>query len=182
MRHSVKHPLGQKHHCENLTNASAFLRRGVMNVVRRRLRAVSAVAVAFLAMTGCGGKLGVVPVSGTVSVNGKPAENIAVSFTPIPGQSTPGSTSSGITDAEGRFELSTVGEHRAAGAVPGKHHVTLNPKITGLDQLSYEEGSKKVARANAAFPPNTRDGSLTFEVPANGTNHADFQFTSTNKH
>jgi hypothetical protein len=135
-------------------------------------------ALSCAAMFGCGSKVDVVPVSGYVHIDGKPAENIAVSFTPIPGQSTPGPTSSGITDSQGQFTLSTVQERRISGAVPGKHRVMLNRRIPDLDQFPYGEAVKKVAQANRALPVNTRDGSLTYEVPAGGTDQADFRLTS----
>lgn len=139
---------------------------------------VALVAAIPYATAGCGSRLEVAPVSGTVCVNGKPIENIAVSFSPIPGKSVLAPTASGVTDANGRFTLATVGESRIPGAVPGKHRVTLNPRVEGLDRLSHEEGMRRVAKANAAFPASSRDGSLMFEVPATGTTHADFTFTS----
>lgn len=145
----------------------------------RNYRISVALAAAILyATAGCSSRLNAVPVSGTVCVNGKPVENIAVSFSPIPGQAVLAPTASGITDANGRFTLSIVGEHRISGAIPGKHRVTLNPRTVGLDRLSHEEGMRRVAKANAAFPASSRDGSLTFEVPTTGTTHADFTFTS----
>lgn len=158
---------------------SGFSQRGAVDrYVRRHLTTLGA-AIFCLAMFGCGSKGDVVPVSGTVRVDGKPTENIAVSFTPILGQSTPGPTSSGLTDSEGRFTLSTVQERRISGAVPGRHRVTLNRRIPGLDGLPYGEAVTKVAEANRALPPSTRDGSLTFDVPSSGTAEADFPLTST---
>lgn len=128
-------------------------------------------------MLGCGAGIDAVPVSGVVTVDGKPVENVAVSFTPIQGQSSPGPGSSGVTDAQGRFVLQTIGDKPVHGAVTGKHHVTLfvSTPPGGADS-SYEEQVKRAAEANQVLPPSARDSTLTFDVPAGGTSEANFEF------
>ncbi|TWT33248.1 DUF4198 domain-containing protein [Blastopirellula retiformator] len=59
------------------------------------------------------------PVTGVVTVNGKPVENVTVVFTPA----TEGRVSRGGTDAEGKFTLRYAGD--ADGAVLGQHAVTF---------------------------------------------------------
>jgi len=59
-----------------------------------------------------------VPVTGTVMLDGQPAANADVIFTP-----TKGRVASGHTDASGRFTLSTLKPDD--GAVPGEHKVTV---------------------------------------------------------
>ena len=71
-----------------------------------------------VALAGCGGGLERIPVSGTVTLDGKPVEGAAVVFAPAAG----GPAASGTTDAQGKFQLTTVNE---PGAVPGEHVVTI---------------------------------------------------------
>lgn len=59
-----------------------------------------------------------IKVTGTVTFDGKPAEEAEVMFTP-----TTGRMASGVTDSNGRFELST--NSPKDGAMPGDHKVTI---------------------------------------------------------
>ena len=77
-------------------------------------------------------------VDGVVTLDGEPIEGAAVLFSPEEGR-----PASGITDAQGKFELQTF-EPRD-GAVLGKHKVTVTlKKVTGVgadpDGLSGEVG------------------------------------------
>lgn len=80
-----------------------------------------------LACSACGGEgdgLTKFPVHGSVQVNGQPAEGMVVTF-----QSTTDATGKnaarpvGVTDADGRFELSTNGDKD--GAVEGEYAATF---------------------------------------------------------
>jgi len=59
-----------------------------------------------------------IKVTGTVTFNGKPAEEAEVMFTPATGR-----MASGVTDNAGRFELST--NSPGDGAMPGDHKITI---------------------------------------------------------
>jgi hypothetical protein len=59
-----------------------------------------------------------VKVTGTVTVKGQPADQVEVTFLPKNGR-----PATGVTDNQGRFELSTL--KPGDGAVPGEHRVTL---------------------------------------------------------
>jgi hypothetical protein len=59
-----------------------------------------------------------VSVTGTVTMNGKPAEQAEVMFNPKTGR-----FASGVTDASGHFTLSTA--KPSDGAMPGEYIVTL---------------------------------------------------------
>lgn len=86
---------------------------------------------ALLFTPGCGGsgpELG--PVDGTVRVNGKPVSGLRVYFNPDVeerGQPSPGRSSYGVTDEQGRFSL-TYDDPDAPrpGAVVGTHVVVVN--------------------------------------------------------
>lgn len=71
---------------------------------------------------GCGG--GAYPeVEGVITLNGKPLGNVQVQFLPDPEQDTRGPRSTGVSDKDGRFRLTT--DDKRPGAVPGKHRVLV---------------------------------------------------------
>jgi hypothetical protein len=79
-------------------------------------------AVAAAVPAGCGkSDEGLVPVSGRVMVNGKPATGAAVVFHPVDG--TNGTHPVAQVDAGGEFHLTTI--RSGDGAVPGEYRVTL---------------------------------------------------------
>src|SRR5262245_53888484 len=118
------------------------------------------------------------PVSGKVTLNGKPLANATVSFQPIATKGTmeAGVGSLGKTDAEGKFTLKLpTGEN---GAVVGKHRVSisvLNPQIGEADQRPPRGGWPLADKLPSRYNSETK---LTFDVPAGGTEKADFDLTS----
>jgi len=87
-----------------------------------RLAAYVICAVLF-AFIGCA-KSDIVPVTGTVTLNGQAAENVEVMFNP----KGTGRMATGYTDASGRFKLSTAKPND--GATPGEYVVTLGEHYT----------------------------------------------------
>ena len=93
-------------------------------------------AAGLFLIAGCSGGKGespkTFPVSGTVMYKGKAVVGATVSFM------TEGSSrsASGITDSEGKFQLTTTKPND--GAVPGEHVVTVS-KVTGGAQTSNED-------------------------------------------
>lgn len=85
-------------------------------------------AVTLLNFVGCGGgdevELGT--VSGIVTLDGAPLRGVFVNFQP-----TGGTPSYGITDSQGRFQLSNVA---GEGAIVGKHEVFLE-EMTAEDAV-----------------------------------------------
>ncbi|MSR58481.1 MAG: carboxypeptidase regulatory-like domain-containing protein [Planctomycetaceae bacterium] len=93
----------------------------IMNMIQLRCTAVAGVCLAFL--LGCPGG-GVAPtktypVSGSVAYKGEPVVGAKVTFM-AEGSSAP---ASGITDKEGKFQLSTAAIND--GAVAGEHKITV---------------------------------------------------------
>jgi hypothetical protein len=115
-----------------------------------------------MTVTGCGGPE-LVPVSGTITLDGDPLADAYVTFEPVEG--TLELVSTGITDEAGRYTLA-CGEQ--PGALPGMHRIQLTTVAPGshTDELSVLPRDK--------IPPHYQDGSLTYEVPAEGTDAADF--------
>jgi hypothetical protein len=156
-------------------------------------------AVACVAMAGCSGgsDVGTVPVSGTVTVDGNPIEGATVSFVP---QGEEGRSASGLTDAEGKFSLTTV--QSGDGAVPGQYKVAIS-KITGSagststaaggGTPSQEEMQKameaSMKQAMSSRPPEVKEeippkytnpdtSGLDREVVSSGDNNFAFELTS----
>jgi hypothetical protein len=85
-----------------------------------------------LVLSGCGPKaLELLPVEGTVTLDGAPVEGAAVMFVSEQG----GHVATGVTDAQGRFTLQTTNR---PGAVAGMHRVTVVKQVTH-DPI-YEQG------------------------------------------
>jgi hypothetical protein len=73
-----------------------------------------------IAAAGCGGGKGPVPVRGIVKLDGKPLAGASVQFI---AQDEGGRDSTGSTDADGVFRLSTF--QSGDGALPGKYKVVV---------------------------------------------------------
>lgn len=114
------------------------------------------------------------PVSGRVSVHGKPLAQIGVSFQPVAAPGSRGDAgvgSYGITDSNGHFEMRTL--DGKLGAVVGKHVIRLS--VPGHSYSPESDIPTKRPSINP-FPPSVSNGSLTFEVPSEGTDKAQFDF------
>jgi hypothetical protein len=86
-----------------------------------------------LLIAGCGSGNGFARVKGKVTFNGQPLEGATVKFQPTaPG----GSSSSGVTDADGRYELMYT--FNTPGATPGEHTVSIGTAGTFIDDEGCE--------------------------------------------
>jgi hypothetical protein len=132
-------------------------------------------------MAGCGAGPKFVPVSGRVTMNGKPLANAHVQFQPIGNDPGPGSY--GATDADGRFKLKISSQQKQGdGAVVGKHLVRIGTILKGEGvKGNSETGSADDAplggKENIPLRYN-QDSQVTFAVPPNGTTEANFDLTS----
>jgi hypothetical protein len=106
---------------------------------------------AVITAVGCGGA-SFVPVTGTVTLDGKPLAGAAVNFTPATaGQ---GQVAQGQTDESGKFTLSSVG---GLGAVPGSYKIGVS-KLEGAAAGSTLKGDSAKAAAGAAPTGTTLSG------------------------
>ena len=123
-------------------------------------------------MAGCGSE-GLAPISGVVTLEGKPLAGASVHFEPIAsGQgSEAGIGSYATTDENGRYELKTVDED-ATGAVVGKHRVKISIAVADEEDDSGQTMTDKVP-----LWYNVKT-TLTFDVPEGGTESADFKLTT----
>ncbi|HEV3144277.1 MAG TPA: hypothetical protein VGZ47_10360 [Gemmataceae bacterium] len=117
----------------------------------------------------------IAPVSGRVTLDGKPLANAAVVFSPLATKDSndPGPGSGAKTDAAGRFALTIVGKE-TKGAVVGKHKV----RITMIPEV--DPNDDRPQRSKQPLPPrySGKDTTLEFEVLPSGNNNADFNLTS----
>ena len=155
-------------------------------------------ALAFL--VGCGGgaaDVGAIAVSGTVTLDGQPAEGARVAFSP---KTEGGRAAAGVTDASGRFTLTSVTS--GDGALPGSYGVTvsktkgtelpsvyvapedvtkLTPEEHAEYQASLSEMAKKAKEVIDLLPKKYRllgESGLTAEVKKGEKNDFTFALTS----
>lgn len=147
-------------------------------------RAESFVFASFLvtAFAGCGGSgFAVAPVSGKVTLNGKPLADANVSFESESKAKEVGPGASAVTDAEGRYTLVAIDGRRGATVGPNQVQIhtfklkelsptesDMNPQQRGAQHVSVQE---KVPTKYAAL------GALKFDVPSGGTSEANFELT-----
>src|SRR5262249_54064491 len=98
-------------------------------------RCLPLLGVFVVAFAGCNSEpYRVAPVTGRVTLDGKPVPQLAVMFQPVAtdGNTNPGPGSYGVTDADGRYSMKLVGKE-TPGAVIGKHKVRMDPYTPPAD-------------------------------------------------
>ena len=137
--------------------------------MRRSIHYLFPVLTALLA--GCGSDK-TAPVSGRITVNGNPLANASVTFAPVGGKDNqePGPSSAAITDADGRYSLRLIGQE-GRGAMIGKHKVRIALQEE-LDTTTDEP--VKLKQLPLHYNGQTK---LEFDVPAGGTESANFDLT-----
>jgi hypothetical protein len=135
---------------------------------------------AAVVLAGCGSSkpYDTAPISGRITLDGKPLEGARVIFFPIHDpQSGPlsGPEAYGTTDADGRYTLETAFGERGA---------TLGPNRVSISTVKYEasptnpEAVRVVAPERIPKKYSTERGMLKFEVTPKGSQSADFDLTS----
>jgi hypothetical protein len=89
-----------------------------------------------LTAAGCGGKYTPVPVSGVVTLDGKPIEGATVYFYAI-GEDKEGRMAQGATDKNGEFRLSTLRE--GDGALRREYKVVIHKNVPSRPNLKIPE-------------------------------------------
>src|SRR5436853_536242 len=110
---------------------------------------VFAVGVSMLLAGGCGGDSKIAPVSGVVTLNGKPAPEVALTFQPVAnGNNAPGPSAFAVTGTDGRYTAKLMGEEKN-GATVGKNIVRFAGYVP-VD-LNYDGRAKTKPKTNS--PP-----------------------------
>jgi hypothetical protein len=133
-----------KYHIQCDSRAGCVERRGPDYAVRWRACNWFSVAVAAAALCGCGdGRPERVPVSGLVTIDGKPLAKAFVNFYPASGR-----PSNGRTDESGRFVLGCFED--ADGAQVSEHEVSvIAVQEIGPNTMKWF-APKKYARVDSA--------------------------------
>lgn len=130
-----------------------------MTTNRTLVRNLFATTILALSVAGCnrGPSLsGTVSVSGTVTYNGTPLAGANVGFIP---KDPEGKAASGLTDADGKFQLSTylAGSTQASGALPGDYEVSVSKYETSLG-FDPATGQSKMPQPTGKVDPATSQG------------------------
>ena len=128
------------------------------------------------ASAGCG-KSRVAPVSGRVTLDGKPLAGVHVGFQPIAkaGSINPGGGSYAVTDSGGQFTLLLV-EGEQPGAMVGQHRVEITAKSEAPPaNVDFAKRPPPKVFVPAKY---SRNSDLTFDVPSGGTSAANFELKS----
>jgi hypothetical protein len=118
------------------------------------------------------------PVSGVVTLDGRPLAAARVTFMPVhesQGGSQSGPEASGETDDSGRYSLKTV--FGDTGATVGKSRVMITTRKTELDPNNPDR-SKEVAKERVPGRYFSEQSPLVFEVPEGGSKAANFELTT----
>ena len=140
------------------------------------------VAVAAGAILGCSDSrpYKTAAVSGRVTLDGKPLAKARVSFHPAQKASDgplSGPESYGETDADGNYSLTTVFKDK--GASVGRNRVMITTLKMERPASDPEEGKfKMVSPEKVPAKYSTEKAPLYFDVPAGGTNAANFELTT----
>src|SRR3954465_5970917 len=111
-----------------------------------------------------------VPVTGTLTLNGRPVENGEVMFNPAPDK--PGRMISAHTDSNGHFTLETA--RPGDGAAPGEYVVTLGEYYPPGKAPAMPKGGGLLP---SRFPPKYGDPAQTpLKATVEGGKKNDFQF------
>ena len=121
----------------------------------------------------------VAPVSGRVTLDGKPLAKAHVHFAPLRSGDNiePGPTSQGETDADGRYTLS-LDNNRSPGAVVGKHKVYIITVDTQVSAGELADAGVKPKRREILPARYNQETTLTFDVPAGGSDAGNFDLKS----
>ncbi|MDO5553840.1 MAG: carboxypeptidase-like regulatory domain-containing protein [Planctomycetia bacterium] len=125
-----------------------------------------------LSLLGCGERIiGLAPVSGTVTLNGKPLAEAQVFFQMPPVGDAKIIHSAAFTDAEGKYTLKSVEEVPRSGAMPG----TARVRISFDYKIPENASQSEIAKLNLPkMPERATDGSLSFVVTPEGSSEANF--------
>lgn len=125
-------------------------------------------------MVGCFGSDKIVPVSGLVTLDGKPLPGAVVGFEPIAqqGDLKAGYGSYSKTDDEGRYTLRSLKNEE--GALVGQHRVSVSTVI-GKEGPNGEMLGLTKERVPSRYNNDTQ---LVIEVPPGGTDEANLELES----
>jgi hypothetical protein len=140
-----------------------ILRTRILIVLKWR---IACTGFAIVVMLGCGGP-GLVPVEGTVTLDGKPLANATIGME-LSGGDKEHRFFGGETDSAGKYVIAPF-EQSSTGAIPGEYSVMIRSVKAppGSNEMTVLPPEK--------VPMSYRDGSLKLSVPEGGTTSANFE-------
>jgi hypothetical protein len=154
-------------------------------------RLLSLSFMGFLFVVGCGpGGPKMSPVTGNVTLDGKPIAKAMVTFTPEKG----GQSSTGLTDEKGSYVLIGNGSGSRKGAIHGQHKVTIkqisdkppvqqNTEMSSDSEAYAQQGdpsqyTKAAVSHKDVIPARYNTNSELMREVGDGENVFDFELTS----
>jgi hypothetical protein len=133
--------------------------------------------VVVIALTAsCSRKSDLIPVTGTVKVDGQPAEGVQVSFWPAEGSDSRDRYGAATTGRDGRFELKSISER---GIESGGYKVTFSRMVAGGKVVT--DPKKKGGNVKESLPERyTAQESTDITAQVSRDNH-DFVFEISSK-
>ena len=141
-----------------------------------KIRHVASAAAVAGFLVGCG-ESGptLVPVSGTVTLNGKPLEGAVISFQPVD-VSTPGAMlAEDVTGPDGNYKALTKGR---SGVMPGKYKVVVSKSLIDMTKVRPEFKDDPFMAQLSLGPPEGKttaqrnkekiEGTFDREIPPEG--------------
>lgn len=137
-------------------------------------------ALLLVPAVGCGPKASrVAKVAGRVTLDGKPLAKASVTFVPMASKANPnpGKTAQGLTDDEGRYQLSV--DASTPGAVVGKCRIYISTRLSdpAIDERDAGGPIRSLPRDKVPAKYNQAT-ELEFDVPPTGTDQANFDLIS----
>lgn len=120
------------------------------------LRVCLGVVLAAALIAGCSRKAELIPVTGTVKIDGQLAEGVQVHFWPADGNDSRNRYASGMTSKDGRFELRSIAE---AGIEPGEYKVTFSRLMVGNKVIA--DPRMRSDKARESLPARYTDQNAT---------------------
>ena len=93
-------------------------------------------------------------VEGTLRLEGKPLDHCLVTFLPEPGADTESHASTGLTDAQGRYQLCL--DNGQAGASAGWHRVIVQDLLVSSGMRRRDHGTIDLESKETGPPPPVR--------------------------
>jgi hypothetical protein len=133
------------------------------------LRAIAVCGLTVASVAGCGGPK-LVPVEGTVALDGKPLAGATIALELVGGEKG-FRLFSGETDSSGRYVIKPF-ETRRVGALPGEYHVIIKSVKFPPD------ANEMTVLPKDPVPVEFQNGSKMLTVPEDGIENADFKMST----
>jgi hypothetical protein len=143
-------------------------------------RSCLVLAALVLLLGGCESGPKAVPVSGNVTLDGKPLPGATVQFVPVaaPDGKAPPPSAIGTTDQTGRYSLVFNTNGNTTGAAAGKYRVMITLGGQGGTEETTDAKSKYQKQLPGRY---NRKTTLECDIPAEGRDDANFALTSSDR-